>query len=442
MSLDCQNYYKNIRPALTGNPTVKTGDCCSDSGVICDNTNTGVVELHLQLSKLAGSIPPAIGSLTNLTYLYLNNNTLSGTIPPAIGNLVKLKELTLNDNQLTGALPAELANIKQLSSLTAARNKLQGPIPIAIQNMQYYTNFNLGDLSAAPTTTTSSSLGPSLASSPNASSNSNSSNSDSGPSSTPIIIGVIAAIVVVGMLLFGGFMYMRKKPSKELESQAQPKSRSQDPITLPNIENVGNLASLSRNLSSEKGHSIVTESTLHTTETYGARKTDNTMPPIAIPATSPSQNTMVSFARTETIEHPAQKPFEVQPPLMPNQKYNEGALTTGQYETPAQPPMLNSTVGELPIMPLVNTKPVQETYQPPIIQQSKPKTRRKVKDDLDFEDSDDEEKANTGTGALADFFNESRIEKRSRDTTPKTSQTNIGIINENERNEFMPPTMK
>ncbi|KAJ3319864.1 hypothetical protein HDV06_005840 [Boothiomyces sp. JEL0866] len=446
------------KPVLTGNPTVKTGDCCKDSGVICDDSNSGIVELHLQLSKLAGSVPTSIGSLTNLTYLYLNNNTLSGNIPNSIGNLVKLKELTLNDNQLTGTLPAELANCKQLNTLTAARNKLQGPIPVAIQNMDYYVNFNLGDLSvSAATTTTDASLAATSPATSNSSNSSNTTNSGSS-NSTPVVIGVVAAIVVVGILIFVGILYTRKKSSPQVEDPPEQRSRSKDPITLPNIENVGTFASLSRSISSKKPQTTVTESTVHTTETYKVKRNADIMPPIAMAASSPSQNTMVSFARSDTIDQ--KQTFVQQPPLMPfqNEKVKAipptmGAASEVSVQPPAlenakqtaiQPPLLtnSSPVGELPIMANTGATPQPQNYQPPIIQKSKPKTRRKIKDDLDFEDSDEEEKAKSGTSALADFFNESRIEKPSRETTPVGSMTNIGIINESERNEFMPPTMK
>ncbi|KAJ3254833.1 hypothetical protein HK103_006823 [Boothiomyces macroporosus] len=193
------------------------------------------------------------------------------------------------------------------------------------------------------------------------------------------------------------------------------------------------------------------------TNNHGVGK-DGMMPPIGMPVSSPSQHTMMSFAHSDSIDQLSLKPqSNIQPPLLPNNAESNVqpptiANMTGVSQPPllnekdslkaSQPPILNnhtSQVGELPIM----NPEAQQTHQPPIIQKTKPKTRRKVKDDLDFEDSDDEDlKSKSGTSALADFFNESRIQRPSKESTPVGSQTNIGIINESERNEFMPPTMK
>ena len=56
-------------------------------------------------NELAGTIPPAIGNLTKLTYLDLNYNQLTGTIPATFCKLTKLEKLYLFGNQLTGCVP-------------------------------------------------------------------------------------------------------------------------------------------------------------------------------------------------------------------------------------------------------------------------------------------------------------------------------------------------
>jgi hypothetical protein len=67
---------------------------------------------------LSGSIPPELGSLTNLYYLGLSYNQLSGSIPPELGNLVQLKKMSLDHNRLSGAFPASITNLVNLTYLS------------------------------------------------------------------------------------------------------------------------------------------------------------------------------------------------------------------------------------------------------------------------------------------------------------------------------------
>ena len=48
--------------------------------------------LSLYKNQLTGTIPSAIGSLTNLKYLYLYFNQLSGSIPSELGGLSELRK--------------------------------------------------------------------------------------------------------------------------------------------------------------------------------------------------------------------------------------------------------------------------------------------------------------------------------------------------------------
>ena len=84
---------------------------------------------------LAGSIPPELGNLANLTRLGLSNNVLSGPIPPELGNLASLTRLGLSNNVLSGLIPPELGNLASLTSLTVALNRLTGPIPRELGNL-------------------------------------------------------------------------------------------------------------------------------------------------------------------------------------------------------------------------------------------------------------------------------------------------------------------
>jgi hypothetical protein len=95
--------------------------------------------LYLDENQLAGTIPPEIGNLTNLTSLGLGNNQLIGSIPSEISNLTNLERLYLHNNQLTGSIPSEIWNLTNLTRLIVFDNQLTGEIPESICEL---TNLN------------------------------------------------------------------------------------------------------------------------------------------------------------------------------------------------------------------------------------------------------------------------------------------------------------
>ena len=50
----------------------------------------------------------------HVTELTLQANNLSGSLPAALGDLSQLNDLDLADNQLTGAIPTSLGNLSAL----------------------------------------------------------------------------------------------------------------------------------------------------------------------------------------------------------------------------------------------------------------------------------------------------------------------------------------
>lgn len=90
--------------------------------------------LRLYANELTGTIPPAIGGMTNLTELSLADNHLSGGIPD-LTKLTALRSLYLNGNQLSGPIPDWIGNMTSLSRLYLAYNKLSGRIPSSIANL-------------------------------------------------------------------------------------------------------------------------------------------------------------------------------------------------------------------------------------------------------------------------------------------------------------------
>lgn len=102
-----------------------------------------VVELHLGVNALTGTIPPALGNLPNMTLLNLGTNNLSGSIPPELGNLANLEFLFLDQNELTGAIPPELGDLVNLEFLFLYQNELTGPIPRTLGNLAKLTRLSL-----------------------------------------------------------------------------------------------------------------------------------------------------------------------------------------------------------------------------------------------------------------------------------------------------------
>jgi len=133
----------------------------------------GVTQLELAYNWIVGPIPPAFGSLTNLTVLDLNDNwlvssippelgnltnltglglrglgllniALTGPIPPELGNLTNLSWLDLGTNLLSGPIPSELGNVTSLTVLEVDENRLSGPLPKMLGNLTELTTLKLG----------------------------------------------------------------------------------------------------------------------------------------------------------------------------------------------------------------------------------------------------------------------------------------------------------
>ena len=95
-----------------------------------------VARLDLTGVGLSGSIPPALGNLSQLVSLRLADNVLTGPIPPELGRLEHLEELLLRGNRLSGEVPLELAELSNLSVLRLAGNDMAAPLPPALRKVR------------------------------------------------------------------------------------------------------------------------------------------------------------------------------------------------------------------------------------------------------------------------------------------------------------------
>ena len=106
---------------------LETSTPCGWYGVDCDSGH--VRNLVVYGNQLTGSIPPELGSLSNLRYLNVSGNQLSGSIPPELGRISDLEWLHLSGNQLSGSIPPELSRLGRLLTLELSGNQLTGSIP-------------------------------------------------------------------------------------------------------------------------------------------------------------------------------------------------------------------------------------------------------------------------------------------------------------------------
>ncbi len=90
-------------------------------GVTTDD-NGRVTRLQLNINRLTGNIPPALGDLASLEGLEIVSNQLTGSVPPELGNLSRLLTFELDDNQLSGEIPSELGNFDHLATLSLSDN--------------------------------------------------------------------------------------------------------------------------------------------------------------------------------------------------------------------------------------------------------------------------------------------------------------------------------
>lgn len=127
---------------------------CSRGGSIIGNNLVGTIPtalghltdlqfLYLMGNQLSGNIPTELGSLSNLEVLELGFNNLDGIIPASLGNLSNLKTLHLTSNNLEGEIPNTLGNLSNLERLYLSSNQLTGNIPSELGNLSNLIDFYL-----------------------------------------------------------------------------------------------------------------------------------------------------------------------------------------------------------------------------------------------------------------------------------------------------------
>ena len=103
------------------------------------------LQLDLLHNNLTGSIPTALGNLSELRHLDLMGNDLTGSIPNRLGNLSKLTKLLLGTNSLSGTIPPGISGLSNLSMLRLDYNSLTGSIPASLVDIGHLFYLGLSD---------------------------------------------------------------------------------------------------------------------------------------------------------------------------------------------------------------------------------------------------------------------------------------------------------
>ncbi|MCL7047052.1 hypothetical protein MKW94_013237, partial [Papaver nudicaule] len=67
-------------------------------------------------NNLSGSLPPQLGSLTNLDQIYIDSAGVGGDIPQTFANLVNMVTMWASDNAFTGKIPDFIGSWSKLTS--------------------------------------------------------------------------------------------------------------------------------------------------------------------------------------------------------------------------------------------------------------------------------------------------------------------------------------
>ncbi|CAN6543221.1 unnamed protein product [Malus baccata var. baccata] len=117
---------------------VAEGDCCTWTGVACDNLTGHVRELQLAgyYDEVAGEKHGLGGK--HLTYLDLSYNNFKGQqIPSSLGSLKGLRYLNLSYAEFNGAVPHQLGNLSSLRYLDLSYN-----FALKVENLKWLSGIS------------------------------------------------------------------------------------------------------------------------------------------------------------------------------------------------------------------------------------------------------------------------------------------------------------
>ena len=136
-SLDGDNWNEEMKVNWNSSEPVQNwGGVTMEDGKI-----TG---LDLNGFGLNGTLPSAIGALTDLVTLDVGSNPgLTGALPGETGDLVNLETFRAVTTGLEGSLPASMGNLTNLTCLNIGNNNIEGRIPESWEGMTAMQDFAL-----------------------------------------------------------------------------------------------------------------------------------------------------------------------------------------------------------------------------------------------------------------------------------------------------------
>ncbi|KAI4331791.1 hypothetical protein L6164_016746 [Bauhinia variegata] len=178
--VDDESGLLGFKSGITADPSGMLGswksstDCCTWSGVTCNNNRVTSLSLYGDLDKansflsgiiapslsklrfldglylqnlrnVSGKFPAFLSNLPNLLFVYIENNRISGQIPESIGNMTRLEALSFAGNRLSGSIPSSISQLTQLTQLKLGKNLLTGPVPDGIRRLKNLTMLSLED---------------------------------------------------------------------------------------------------------------------------------------------------------------------------------------------------------------------------------------------------------------------------------------------------------
>ncbi|CAM6065270.1 unnamed protein product [Sphagnum tenellum] len=191
-----------------------TGDPCVPTPhpwVTCSTSNSTapiITEVDLSDYNLVGPMSPNFGDLSNLISLALQYNELNGSLPPQLTRLTNLKYLQLQNNMLSGELPDWLASLPSLKDLLIQNNNFSGPIPLNLTSHIGAWTFVYapGNPMLGSPTSKSTNIGIIIG---------------------PIIGGILALVIIIGVIVYFQVQNKRGKTTKTSGNLQMMKSSHQ-----------------------------------------------------------------------------------------------------------------------------------------------------------------------------------------------------------------------
>jgi hypothetical protein len=96
------------------------------SGPLPHRLSASLYELSAQNNRMTGTLPEALGNMSQATLISLGLNCFSGSVPSTLGSLSSLQILVLTSNMLDGTIPANIFVLPKVYILNFSKNRFNG----------------------------------------------------------------------------------------------------------------------------------------------------------------------------------------------------------------------------------------------------------------------------------------------------------------------------